>query len=232
MALARATASNMGLFESLDYSGNAADLLPGSEEPADHERRVRGLSFWIHAAPGLVIGLIFALIAAFNHFTWGYAVAAVAAAVTGIVIWRKLQMRMAHTVLAFCHACVMPLGMAAIFAATMRNPADVTYDVAAVIMAAALIAVDRLIFRANGQWLLRPPLRDSLGGAPLEILNQIQTMLEPDWEKLRSYYVALDPLYKHAAAKIGPSSAPAAAQTDEGSAPPDLPDLDGAEDQE
>jgi serine/threonine protein kinase len=227
IALARATAANMGLFESLTYSSHAADLLPGSEAAEEHERRIRKQSFWIHGCPGLVIGLIFALIAAFNRFTWGYVFAAIAASVTGIAIWRKLQVQMVRTDLAFSHACVVPLGMAAIFATIIRNPKDVVYDLAALILAAALVVADRLFFRNYGDALLRRPLHDGLGGAPLEVLNQIQTMLEPDWEKLRGYYVTLDPLYKHASARIDAGSGPVT--DDSGDAAPkdaDAPNLD------
>jgi serine/threonine protein kinase len=202
MSLAEETAGGFGMFESLTYSGRAAELLPGSEAAAAHDRDVTKKSFWVNAGPGLAIGLIFAGIAATARISAGFAFAAVGAAVAGILIWRRMQTRMARTVLAFCHACVFPLALAAVLATIIRDPREILRDVCAIILVVLLIVIDWLVFRECGPWLLRPPFYDSLGGAPLEVLNQIQTMLEPDWEKLRPYYVAMDPLYKHAAAKI------------------------------
>jgi serine/threonine protein kinase len=228
MALARDTAGGFGMFESLAHSGRAADLLPGSEAAAAHDRWVLKRSFWVNAGPGLGIGLVFLLIAAANHFSPGFILAAIGAAVAGIVIWRRMHTQMARTVLAFSHACVVPLAIAAVLATALKDYNSIISDISGVILVVLVIVSDSMFFRKYGQWLLRPPYRDSLSGAPMEVLNLIQTILDTDWEKLRPYYVEMDPLYKHAAAKIVEMPA----QTDEAPAdakdedPDDLPELE------
>jgi serine/threonine protein kinase len=202
MELAKDTAGGFGMFESLTYSDRAAELLPGSESAFLHDREVASRSFWVHAGPGLAIGLVFMVISAMNHFATGYVCAALGAAVSGLVIWRRLQSGMARTVIAFCHACVFPVLLTAILATLVKEPKEPIPDVSAAILVILLIVTDTMIFRKYAWWLLRSPVHDTLGGTPLEILNLVQTMLEPDWEKLRPYYVSLEPLYKHAAAQI------------------------------
>ena len=203
LSLAKASAANMGVFESLEYSARASDLLPNNEEALNHERQVRSKAFWIQFAPGLVIGLIFGVISAVNHWAFNYDIASVGAIAAGVFCWFKLGTRPARTDAAFCHACLLPLAISAIFATTLKLPEQFVYDGAAVVMVAMAMVVDVMILRKYGHQLMRPPYRDTLAGAPLELLNQIQTLLEPDWEDLRRHYVALEPLYKHASARIG-----------------------------
>jgi serine/threonine protein kinase len=219
--MARTSAANMGVFESLEYSARAADLLPSSEDAHAHEQQVRSRAFWIQFGPGLMIGIVFGVIASFNSGAFNYIVAGLGAIGAGIFCWFKLGTRPARTDAAFCHACLLPLAIAAILATTLKLWSQPIYDGAAIVAVAMAMVIDLMILNKYGHKLMRPPYRDTLAGAPLELLNQIQTMLEPDWDDLRKYYVALEPLYKHASAKIG--AAPPAA---EGAGLPQLGDPD------
>lgn len=207
MSLAKATAANMGVFESLEYSAAAADLLPSNEQIPRHEAKARKLAFWIHAGPGMVIGIVFALIAYLNRpLHVGYVAAAVGAVLAGLAAWYTLRTRVARTDVAFCHACVLSICISGILASTIVDNGPSRQVVSGYVVCAILllltIVADRLIFRNYGYWLLRPIYRPGLNGSPLDVLNQIQTMLEPDWEQLSPHYVSLDPLYRHASAKL------------------------------
>ena len=189
--------------------------------------RVRRLSIWVHAGPGLVIGAVFGLIAAYNRpLHIGYVVAAVGAVVTGILGWSILRIRLSRTDAAFCHACLMPLAVAGIlstFLVDVGSPRQkVESYVATAIMLGIVAFADRWAFRNYGFWLLRPSFRQNLVGAPLDILNQVQAMIEPDWDRLREHYVALDPLYKHAAARLSQEDSGVGQSSDQGQEAPDL----------
>jgi hypothetical protein len=231
MELARASMGNMGVFESLTYSRRACELLPTSEDVIAHEKRVWKQAFWIHFGPGLAICLVFAVLAGINHGALNYAAAAIGALVAGIYCWIKLRTTTARTDLAFCHACLLPLAVASILATTLRLWSQVIFDASALVLVAITFVIDWMVFNKYGELLLRPVYRDSIGGSPLEVLNQIQSMLEPDWEKLRGYYVQLEPLYKHASAQIVTSeTAPRrgardAGEDDSSEQADDLPDL-------
>jgi serine/threonine protein kinase len=226
IALARATAANLGAFESLAYSTKAAELQPGNEEAAAHEQRVRKLSVGIQAGPGIAIGLVFGLIALFTRpLYYGYIAAALGAVISGIYAWYKLRDRTARTDVAFCHACLLPLALAAVLATFFRQINHVSDDVAALVLVVLVIVVDMVVFRNYGYWLLRPTHRQNLAGQPLDVLNQVQTMLEPDWDKLRTYYLALGPLYKHASARFSEPAPPAHEPPPMEQAEPDIEEI-------
>ena len=209
MELARNMAGNLGVFESLTYSTRATQLVPTSDEAAEHARKVRKTAFWIQFGPGLGIGLVFGLIAALTRpFSYGFTAAAAGAMISGMVIWRWLQMRPARTDIAFCHACVVPLALAGILATGLTQLQPIPAIFFCGLLGVSLLIADRIVFRNYGYWLLRPLYYSELAGAPLDVLNQLQTMVEPDWEKLRHYYVALEPLYKHASVKLSDAPLP------------------------
>jgi hypothetical protein len=202
MALAKATMANMGAFESLTYSRRALSLLPTSEEVPAHEARVQRMAFWLHFGPGLVIGLIFAILASINMAPLSYCAAAIGGIVAGIYCWIKLRTTPARTDVAFVHACLLPLAVSAILATTLRLWSEVVFDISAAVLVAGTFFLDWMIFNKYGDRLLRPMEMEIITGDPMEVLNQIQTLLEPDWEKLREHYLELEPLYKHASAQI------------------------------
>jgi serine/threonine protein kinase len=207
ISLANATIGGMGVFESLNYSDRAAELQPSNQAVQGHERRVRRLAFWVHAGPGMMIGIVFGLIAAFNQPVHiGYIAGAVGAFFTGMITWAALRVRTARTDVAFCHACVAALvvsGILATFVVDSGTNRERTYSyIATAILLGLVIFVDRWVFNNYGYWLLRPQYRPNILGTPLETLDQVQSIIEPDWEDLKAYYVALEPLYKHAAAKL------------------------------
>jgi serine/threonine protein kinase len=211
MALADTTVGSLGIFESLVYSNHAAELLPSNDTVGRHERRIARLAFWVHAGPGIVIGAVFAIIASYNHPVHiNYIAAAVGAIVAGILNWSMLRSRLSRTDAGFCHACLLPLAVAAILAtilvdvdvASTTTAHKIERYVATAIMLGIVAFAERWIFNNYGFWLFRPQFRQNLVGTPLDILNQIHTMIEQDWDRLREHYVALEPLYKHASAKL------------------------------
>jgi serine/threonine-protein kinase len=203
MSLADASLGNLGVFESLTYSDKASEFMPGKDDASAHVGRVYKGAYWIQIGPGLTIGLVFGLIAAFTRpFFYGYVGASIAAIVAGLLCWTTLKLRPARTDIAFCHACLLPLALSAILAMGPKSLHQYGGDVAVLIMLGIVLVIDRMVFDKYGYWLLRPASPLPLAGAPLDILNQIQTMLEADWEKLRDHYLQLPPLYKHASAKL------------------------------
>jgi serine/threonine protein kinase len=207
MALADTTVGSLGIFESLVYSNHAAELLPSNEFVGRHERRIARLAFWVHSGPGIVIGAVFGMIATYNHpIHIGYVAASVGAILAGILNWSMLRSRLSRTDAGFCHACLLPLAVSAILATFLvdvgTNAHKIESYVATAIMLAIVVFADRWIFNSYGFWLFRPQFRQNLVGTPLDILNQVHTMIEPDWDRLREHYVQLEPLYKHASARL------------------------------
>ena len=207
MALAAATIGGMAVFESLNYSDRAAELQPSNRLVRGHERRVRRMAFWVHAGPGMVIGIVYALIAAFNQpLHIGYVAGSIGAIFAGLLTWAALRVRTARTDVAFCHACVVALavsGILATFVIDNGSPRQRIYSYVATAILLGMVAfLERWIFNNYGYWLLRPQYRPNILGTPLDVLNQVQTMIEPDWESLKEHYIQLEPLYKHAAAKL------------------------------
>jgi serine/threonine-protein kinase len=203
MALADASLGNLGVFESLNFSTKAAEFMPGKDEPAEHLQRVYKGAFWIQIGPGLTIGLVYALISAFTRpFFYGYVGASIAAMVAGAICWTTLKLKPARTDVAFCHACLLPLILSSILAMGPKSLHQISGDVAVVILLGIALYLDKWVFDKYGYWLLRHPGMRTLSGAPLDVLNQIQTVLETDWDKLREHYLELAPLYKHAATKL------------------------------
>lgn len=155
-----------------------------------------------------MIGIVFALIAAYNRpLHVGYVAAAFGAVITGILCWAFLRIRTARTDVAFVHSCILPLAVAAILATFIVDqgmPKEKVYSYSETAALLIVVAIaEKWLFNNYGAWLTRQNLRNNLVGTPLDILNQIQTMIDPDWPRLREYYVELGPLYKHASAKLG-----------------------------
>jgi len=200
--LARQTASNLGFMEALNYSAKAAELSQANPEIRAIERSSRRNAFWTQVLPGLVIGGIFAIFAN-SHRTPprlfdAYAAASAAAVLTGIIIWLILGARLSRTDAAFCHACLMPLALAGILATGISQFGTVGTVIFCAVLCGLLLYADRMFFRRYHRDIVRPMQYQIFGGAPLDILNQIQMLIEPDWDNLRDHYIALDPLSRHA----------------------------------
>jgi serine/threonine protein kinase len=208
MARAKGALGSMGVFESLTYARRAATLWPENPEPFEHEGWLAKPMFWIQTAPGLLIGAIWFLIA-YSHKAsfFGFAAAALSAALAGPCIGFRLRSRPARTDVAFCHACLLPLLLSGILATALKDMRPVT-DVAAGLMVVLTVFLDRWVFIKFGRWLLRPNYQQELAGLPQDLLTQVQAMIEPDWAELWPYYQSLEALSAFAATSSRGAGAP------------------------
>ncbi len=73
--------------------------------------------------------------------------------------------------------------------------ADVTRDAICAGLLIVIIVADVLVFKKLRKYLFRRQDSSDLVGDGLGVLSRIQSMLDEDWDKLRSHYLELGPLF-------------------------------------
>lgn len=206
---ARDLSKSFGLYESQELSAKAQALTPNSQEVEDYNKRLGTWSNLLHVGPGLIIGLVFAVI---SYTSWHGAIAqgargmaavplafiaaGIGAIVAGLVSMQSLGRRMARTDLAFYHACVLPTAIVAVLATAPTRFEKLPGDLIAAGLLVAVIVADVVLFKTYRNVIFRRVSGVQLAGEPSDVVYGIEQMLGEDWERLQRHYKQLGPLYK------------------------------------
>jgi serine/threonine protein kinase len=202
---------SFGWLESLEFSAKAGQLVPGQEDALNHAALVRTRMTQLQLFPGTLIAVALIILAvipslqAVNPFSMKpflnelvqhpLLFAGIAAWITALWSKNVLRSRMSRTDFAFYQAAVFPLLVALVVACAPPKFTDVTRDAICGGLLIVIIVADVLVFKKLRKYLFRRQDSSDLVGDGMGVLSRIQSMLDDDWDKLRSHYLELGPLF-------------------------------------